>query len=72
MSYTTQDLADIHGVSLKSMYKYIKILRENKEFQKRAPGRFYSDREAGEIASLIGFELPDNSSPSPKIPHSSL
>lgn len=71
MSYTTQDLADLHGVSLKSMYKYIKILKENKEFEKTAPGRFYSDKEALKIANAIGFEIPENGRSTPLGPRRS-
>lgn len=69
MSYTTQELANYHGVSLNTMYKYIKELKINNEFEKRSPGRFYSDREAYQIADAIGFEIPSNHPTFPKIPH---
>ena len=58
MSYTTQQLANLHGVSLSTMYAYIKELRINKEFKKTSPGVFYSDREARQLSDLIGFDLP--------------
>ncbi len=54
-TYSTQQLADIFGISLRTMERRLTDIRKSQQFTKNSPGKLYTETEAHEIASLLNF-----------------
>ena len=58
MTFTIQQLAVFKGVHYNTMRRYIGTIVLDGKFKKRSPGRFYSEREAQQVAELLDFHVP--------------
>lgn len=57
MVYTNLNLAAMRGVDDDTMREHIKKLVEDKKFEKTSPGKTYSEKEAKNLAEIMGFTL---------------
>jgi len=57
-SFTLGELANIKGVSYRTMKRRMRELKEAGDFKKQFPGNTYTETEAQTISELLDFTLP--------------
>jgi DNA-binding Lrp family transcriptional regulator len=55
--YTLQDIADMIGVSTRTVWNYKKKLIQEKKFKKTSPGTNLNDVDAEKMVTLLGFRF---------------
>jgi hypothetical protein len=55
--YSTKEIANVIGVSERTMFTRLKELKEEKKFTKKSKGKFYTPEEVLKIAAKLGLKI---------------
>lgn len=63
MAFTTGELAQMFGMSKRTMERRLEKLRKEKKFEKTSDGNLYNEEEAMQLAKTLGYSYTPKEQP---------